>query len=105
MKKTICTLWYAKNKWGRFLNNKVQDISHSFNPLNFAYLSYKMELGFTKEDMIRFKNTFKINIVKGNGNFADNVDGSGLNKYKREIVFWRILGEFDHEVYQMSTIT
>jgi len=83
--------------------NKVGDISHSTITIHFAYLVYKNDIVFDKEDILRFTNTIN-NLAQANENhFPKYLDGTGNFDYEVTAGQYAFLAEFDREVYDLIT--
>src|SRR5699024_5138674 len=62
---------------GKKRKTKIQDVAHGNHVVNYIITSYQNGLGdWSREDIKRLKNTFLINIYKGDGKVSDYVDGS-----------------------------
>src|SRR5690606_13989973 len=85
----------------------IQDVSHGNHVVNYIIASYKNDIGnWSKQDIQRLIRTFRLNIYKADGRFADNVDGTFRSIGAGSIGWkftdgWMKLVEFDSSLYPL----
>lgn len=86
--------YFWSSVWNDF-SHPGQDIDHGTNVISFIVEAYNLGIGWTKTDMIRFKNTFSKIIWPENDEFRKYVDGSGVGRdWEHDDGFCK-LGRFD----------
>jgi hypothetical protein len=122
--RTLVTLWLVTQKQAyrekaeklaRFLKNRLkqkdkgylwshwpdrqdaEDISHAAINVDFAFVCYRANLIFKKEDLMRFSETLKA-CAKDDKGFVRNVDGSGNLNISDQMGRWGHLGFVDGRV-------
>ena len=86
--------------------DREEDISHGSISVDFAYLCYKNDLVFDRNDMERFSKTFLLNLYQGPLQIANHLDGSMYpgqkpNKWIDQIGRWLALSQFNPDIYSV----
>jgi len=78
-------------------SNKAEDISHAGINVDFAFVCYRAQIGFTKEELLGFCRTLKF-CSRGADGFTKRVDGEGDFSYSAQMGRWGHLAYVEPEL-------
>jgi hypothetical protein len=122
--RTLVTLWLITNKseykekaekLANFFKNQVkqvdnryvwpympysdsaEDISHASINVDFAFICYRAQIGFTRDDLLQFAQTLKF-CTRGSEGYTKTVDGRGDLAYSAQMGRWAHLAYLDYDI-------
>ncbi|HYF51559.1 MAG TPA: hypothetical protein VEJ63_19250 [Planctomycetota bacterium] len=83
---------------------RIEDASHGAFGVIPAFRAWKNGLVFTRDDMVKFANTFKKIVLRPDGNVSKFIDGTGeTSDYFNSVAsFWLDLAEVDPEILEIG---
>ncbi len=81
---------------------RAEDFSHAGMNVTFVVRCYHAGVVFNRTDMEQIIRTLKTVIYRGNGQYADFIDGTGAtNQYADAVAFWGELAAIDRSVIDL----